>query len=169
MIMTVLLSTYFVNTLVMLMFFNPTPIIISIILQTILIAILLSIKMFSIWLPVILLLIMIGGMMILFMYMTSMIPNKHHSIKINIMILPAINLTIITLFIMNFLFPSTNFKSESMMTNKFFNLENFNMMTNLFSNNTYQITIFMAIYLLLTMIIIIKITNPWQGPLQHKN
>jgi len=75
-----------------------------------------------------------------------------------------------TFLFFNILLPTYNFKKETsrILTNIIDSNINFSL-NNIFSTLISPITIFMAIYLLLTIIIIIKITLPWEGPLQQKN
>nr|YP_009185928.1 NADH dehydrogenase subunit 6 [Phacomorphus fratyi]ALO70825.1 NADH deshydrogenase subunit 6 [Phacomorphus fratyi] len=110
------------------------------------------------WFSYILFLMMISGMLILFMYMTSIISNNKFKFSKILMI------TITTCFItMMFMSQYTNNLSNI----NFYN--NLNILINNFFNTpmTFLMLILM-IYLLLTLIATVKIINIKSGPLRQK-
>nr|QWB85841.1 NADH dehydrogenase subunit 6 [Dynamostes audax] len=138
-----------------------------IICQTIMISIITGTLNFSFWFSYIIFLIMVGGMLILFMYMTSIASNEKFKLSypltlfVTSMILMGLildtlidkNLTKM-MFKNEYLLNSTN--TENLMMIKYFN----------FPNNL--IYIMMIIYLLITLIMVVKITNIKYGPLRQK-
>nr|ALO76812.1 NADH deshydrogenase subunit 6 [Scirtidae sp. GENSP01] len=141
--------------------------------QTILMCMISGFYTYSLWLSYILFLIMIGGMLILFTYVTSMAPNEmfYFSNKmfatmiITILLIGAINIMVnkIIMFqmmknndMMNIMNSANIIKENNILLNKLYNKPN-NKITTLFIN-----------YLLLTMIMTTKITNIKQGPLRQK-
>nr|AOY40069.1 NADH dehydrogenase subunit 6 [Scolytinae sp. BMNH 1040351] len=122
------------------------------------------------WFSYILFLIMIGGMLIMFMYMTSVASNEKFQIPnlptmILITFISAMGLMLVffpdktmsSLPLTNMSTEALNFKATFMKPiTKFFNLPNF-----LFS-------IALMVYMLLTLIAVVKITDKKMGPLRQK-
>nr|YP_010498958.1 NADH dehydrogenase subunit 6 [Microtendipes umbrosus]UWR98454.1 NADH dehydrogenase subunit 6 [Microtendipes umbrosus] len=145
-------------------------------LQTIIISIFTGTLTKTFWFSYSLFLIFLGGMLILFMYMTSIASNETFKFSINKKPILFFFLTTI-LFMLLFFF--MNYKNILM--NKIFNMENqsmqnFNnliMENNLTLNKLYNfptniITILLINYLFLTLIVTVKITNIFEGPLRAK-
>nr|AND96162.1 NADH deshydrogenase subunit 6 [Euoniticellus fulvus] len=115
------------------------------------------------WFSYILFLIMIGGMLILFIYMTSVASNEKFNPSMNLMILSITTFTLwLSLYlIINPIYMKINYKNEIMQMNmintmltKYINFPN---------NYIYYLLI---IYLLITMLVIIQITNFKMGTLR---
>nr|YP_010446930.1 NADH dehydrogenase subunit 6 [Prosopocoilus laterotarsus]QNS37146.1 NADH dehydrogenase subunit 6 [Prosopocoilus laterotarsus maedaorum]UTM10037.1 NADH dehydrogenase subunit 6 [Prosopocoilus laterotarsus] len=119
------------------------------------------------WYSYIMLLIMIGGMLVLFMYMTNVASNE--KFKFSLPILIALTYGFIAISVLTLLSDqtilNTKFLINEIMTtpnplsslNKFLNFPAISLSTAL------------IIYLLITMIVIIKIINIKHGPLRHHN
>nr|AND96024.1 NADH deshydrogenase subunit 6 [Cleptocaccobius convexifrons] len=114
------------------------------------------------WYSYILFLIMIGGMLVLFIYMTSVASNEKFfpSIKLSILsMLILIWYTILFLFTDSYyLMMNSNLKNNNL---------NFNWSLNKYFNypNLY-IMYLLIIYLLITLIVVVKITNFKKGSLR---
>nr|YP_010250892.1 NADH dehydrogenase subunit 6 [Ips calligraphus]QTV76826.1 NADH dehydrogenase subunit 6 [Ips calligraphus] len=114
------------------------------------------------WYSYILFLIMIGGMLILFIYMTSIASNEKFFTPSKWKIL--IVWLIISIFILFYLFLLKDPMLEKMINSKwifFWLSENFKPWTlsKFFNEPFYQTIIFLMIYLFLTLIAIVKITG----------
>nr|YP_009502277.1 NADH dehydrogenase subunit 6 [Cacopsylla pyri]AWU48880.1 NADH dehydrogenase subunit 6 [Cacopsylla pyri] len=113
------------------------------------------------WLPLTLFLVMIGGLMILFLYITSICSNKKPNFT-----KPSLYqmtwMTLIIIFVSNF--QTLFFFDESMTLKDLHNLEFIKlfMPLNLFSSN------FMFLYLLIMLIIMIEILSLNKGPMRKK-
>nr|ALO76484.1 NADH deshydrogenase subunit 6 [Chapuisia ellenbergeri] len=136
--------------------------------QTIAIALMSNLLNLNSWYSYILFLIMIGGMLILFIYMTSVASNE--KFKFNSMIMLFILTNLIITFMM-FLLDQyyLNMMIQIFETKQF----NFNMNMNLsmmkyFNFPNYFIMIMMIIYLFITLIATVKITDFLYGPLRQK-
>nr|YP_009348216.1 NADH dehydrogenase subunit 6 [Sinopodisma wulingshanensis]APX55793.1 NADH dehydrogenase subunit 6 [Sinopodisma wulingshanensis] len=149
---------------------HPMSMMLFIILQTFLIGLMSGTMMESFWLSYILFLTFLGGMLVLFIYITSIASNEMFQPKSIIMIFSFI-LWIIILMILIVL-DKTMFmdffkNTESMNIN---NLINYQEMTfsleKLYNNPTFIITMFMMIYLFLALLAVVKITNINQGPIR---
>nr|ARH53789.1 NADH dehydrogenase subunit 6 [Cortodera humeralis] len=137
--------------------------------QTILISLITGVMNLNFWFSYILFLIMIGGLLILFIYMTSIASNE--KFKFSNKILNFIMLMI--------LFNLTIYFTDSYLFS--FNLDNFDLVN---QNNFYQNNISMSkflnwpnnlmiylmiLYLLITLIVVVKITKIKFGPLRQMN
>nr|ARH54673.1 NADH dehydrogenase subunit 6 [Stenurella nigra] len=136
-------------------------------LQTILISLITGMVNYNYWFSYILFLIMIGGMLILFIYMTSIASNEKFKFSYKLLML---SLMIMSLFIMTFIDLYLNEMnlnlSDTINQNKNYN---FNLSMNKFFNwPNNSITYLMIIYLLITLIAIVKITKIKYGPLRQK-
>nr|WBK02872.1 NADH dehydrogenase subunit 6 [Inocellia (Epinocellia) sp.] len=133
------------------------------IIQTLLISMITGFINNLFWFSYILFIIMIGGMMILFIYMTSLASNEKYQFSSSFFFLNfyLLLIFILMLIIMDpFYFNHINMNNE---TSIFFNLNK------LYNLNSKNITLINIIYLLFTLITVIKITNKNLGPLRQKN
>lgn len=169
-------------TTILLIFFNSFlftqtnhPIAIGIILlcQTLLTCVITGLVSKNFWFSYILFLILIGGILILFIYISSLASNE----KINFTLKPLIKLIIfVNLRIIIFLFADKFY-----LINWFFNEEiNYSLQLRLINENYLSLSkiynqpnnwiiILLISYLLLTLIIVVKITNLFIGPLRPKS
>nr|QWB85804.1 NADH dehydrogenase subunit 6 [Arhopalus rusticus] len=137
--------------------------------QTILISLITGMMNLNFWFSYILFLIMIGGMLILFIYMTSIASNEKFKFSYKLLMLTFIMMLIMTfllmiidLYYLNFsLFMYDNMKQMTMTNN--------NLSMNKYVNYPTNLVFFMIIiYLLITLIMVVKITNLNYGPLRQK-
>nr|UKO31653.1 NADH dehydrogenase subunit 6 [Dicrotendipes sp. YF-2022] len=156
---------------------HPLSMGILLMMQTMLIAIFSGTLTKTFWFSYSLFLIFLGGMLILFMYMTSIASNEMFKFSLNVKIMFMFMLFIMTAMLMIFIF---DFKM--LFFNKILNMDNLNFldMKNMFSENNLTlnklynfpmnlITILLINYLFLTLIATVKITNIFEGPLRPKN
>nr|QXI86639.1 NADH dehydrogenase subunit 6 [Koutabatermes spinifer] len=132
--------------------------------QTIMVCIISGTMYSSFWFSYILFMIMIGGMLVLFMYMTSLASNEMFSPS-NKMLL----ITLLTLPVLMHMMPTvTNNKEmnphDTMMENEI-------MMTTTVMYNQMMgtMTILLVVYMLMTLIVVVNIINVSKGPLRHMN
>nr|YP_009389831.1 NADH dehydrogenase subunit 6 [Pternoscirta caliginosa]ANJ44397.1 NADH dehydrogenase subunit 6 [Pternoscirta caliginosa] len=149
---------------------HPMSIMMNIIIQTILTSMMTGMVMESFWLSYILLLMFLGGMMVLFIYITSIVSNEMFSIKM-----------LYSIFILNmvFILSIIMYNSDKMMFMEMIkNTEKMNMnysinfkemstsLMKLYNNPTIIITMMMLIYLFIALLAVVKITNINQGPIR---
>nr|WCQ78439.1 NADH dehydrogenase subunit 6 [Agriotes sp. GTI-28] len=167
-----MMNLLYILTLFMSMTFmflsHPLSMGFTLLIQAILIAMITGMMSHNFWFSYILFMIMIGGMLVLFIYMTSVASNEKflYSNKLSMLMLTMMMTIIITMMIdpfMNFLI-STNTDMEMFKMNSMFSLS-LSKYINLPSN---WIMISMIIYLLITLIAVVKITNITYGPLRQK-
>nr|WRQ18131.1 NADH dehydrogenase subunit 6 [Coproporus sp.] len=150
---------------IMMMFLkHPLSMGMILLMQTILITLITGLLNFNFWYSYILFLIMIGGMLILFIYMTSIASNEKFNFSIYLYIYMFMSM-IISIFSLIFN-PLMNFYLKLEKKDFFFY---YNISLNKFINNPNNIILFLIIiYLLITLIAIVKISVHNSGPLRQK-
>nr|YP_010503054.1 NADH dehydrogenase subunit 6 [Paroeneis palaearcticus]UXD78928.1 NADH dehydrogenase subunit 6 [Paroeneis palaearcticus] len=159
------------------MFFINHPISMGllILLQTLLICLLLGMLINSYWFSYILFLVFLGGLLVLFIYVSSIASNElmnfHLINKFNFMLPPMILLIAILLKNnLNWLNFSIN-EDMNNFINMFLFFYNENNINSFFPYNWRNggLMIMMIIYLFITLIAVVKITNIFFGPLRSFN
>nr|UAM92174.1 NADH dehydrogenase subunit 6 [Deleaster bactrianus] len=131
--------------------------------QITLIALMMTLISNNSWFSYILFIIMVGGLLILFIYMTSLASNEKFKFSFKIMIL---NITNIMFMFLTYFIDQMNFN----LMNKF-NFNNYMININMnkfFIFPSYFIMIMIIIYLFITLIAVVKISNFKSGPLRQK-
>nr|QOX09887.1 NADH dehydrogenase subunit 6 [Limassolla sp. XZ-2020] len=140
---------------------NPMSLGFMLMMQTIMTILFMNLIMESSWFVMITFLMMIGGLLILFTYMSSMASNEKFKIKLNMMLL------LIIIFLMMDEMIMQNQIKETMSLNKFF-LSDLSLMK-IYNNKSMMLTLMMILYLLLTMISVTKMVKHHKGPLRNIN
>nr|YP_009499550.1 NADH dehydrogenase subunit 6 [Anastrangalia sequensi]ASL05664.1 NADH dehydrogenase subunit 6 [Anastrangalia sequensi] len=137
--------------------------------QTILISIITGLLTYNFWFSYILFLIMIGGMLILFIYMTSIASNEKFKFSYKLFLMMMIMLTL--MFLANMIDSYFNYINLNIQDlNTMIMLKPYNLSMTKFMNWPNNMIIFMMItYLLITLIAVVKITKIQYGPLRQKN
>nr|APX40249.1 NADH dehydrogenase subunit 6 [Psylliodes circumdatus] len=163
-----MLPLLLMNTLMFMFLNHPLSSGLILLTQTILTAFLSGFMNYNFWYSYILFLIMVGGMLILFIYMTSVASNEKFKFNKNLIMIILFStmiillLMFIDLYYLNYFFNIQDMKnmninySNNLSLKKYFNYPNFNMM------------IMMITYLFITLIAVVKITNNSYGPLRQK-
>nr|YP_010464233.1 NADH dehydrogenase subunit 6 [Strongylium pinfaense]UUL71610.1 NADH dehydrogenase subunit 6 [Strongylium pinfaense] len=163
--MSILLSMNTTMTILFLMMKHPLSMGMTLLIQTTIISLMTTKMNSNSWFSYILFLIMIGGMLILFMYMTSIASNEKFKTNMKmIFITPTIPVIIIaTKNSMN----SSLSNSEMEKMNLFTEM---NMTMNKYINFPLSMTlVFLMMYLLLALIATVKITEFKQGSIRQMN
>nr|UEP16616.1 NADH dehydrogenase subunit 6 [Botanophila rubrifrons] len=138
--------------------------------QTTMICIISSLMTNSFWYSYILFLIFIGGMLVLFIYVTSLASNEMFSFSMKLMIISFIffiTLMIILMFFdKKFLIMYSNLEINSIINMNSYLMENSISVNKLYNYPNNMMTILLINYLLITLIVIIKITKLYKGPLR---
>nr|ATD12226.1 NADH dehydrogenase subunit 6 [Dryadomorpha sp. EMHAU-2015-Zz060407] len=135
---------------------NPMSLGIMLFTQTFLSTMLMAKILSSSWMPMIMFLMLIGGLLILFMYMSSIASNEKFKttskmfLILIMLMLPIEEFTLDTQMKENMMF----FSKEMISMNK------------MFSKKVIIITMFLFCYLILTMIVVTKIVKIFKGPLR---
>nr|YP_010833717.1 NADH dehydrogenase subunit 6 [Tympanophyllum maximum]WFP43225.1 NADH dehydrogenase subunit 6 [Tympanophyllum maximum] len=167
--------------LVMTFMFNltkhPVSMTITIILQTLILSLSMSLITKTFWMSYILFLVFLGGMLILFLYITSIASNELFSFQpTNKILLTSLMISMPLVIILYFkdqtlmnLFNSNSDTHPLTSTNLFISTSSQHLMLlKLYNTPTSILTIILMIYLFLTLIAIVKITNIFLGPLRSK-
>lgn len=160
MIINTIIIMIFIINLIFLFIFHPLAIIFVLILQTILISIMIySITQFP-WFSYTLILVFLGGILILFTYISNIASNEIFKPNLKILF-PLIIAPAITIFITR---PKQNLSSErkTLSSEQFSNLTIFKP----FSLSIIPITLLIASYIILTLLTVVKISKINQGPLR---
>nr|YP_010439627.1 NADH dehydrogenase subunit 6 [Lacera procellosa]UTC33515.1 NADH dehydrogenase subunit 6 [Lacera procellosa] len=175
--MTKMILSFLITFITFFMMFlnNPLSMGLMILLQTLLICMLSGMLIKTYWFSYILFLTFLGGLLVLFIYVSSIASNELFKPSFNtklfmmlfIMLMMIIQLLFMNnLYWMNFSFNSdmNNFISLSL----FMNNENKINLSKLYNNQTFMIMLMLIIYLFITLIAVVKITNIFYGPLRSK-
>nr|QUO99371.1 NADH dehydrogenase subunit 6 [Atkinsoniella xanthonota]QZH44561.1 NADH dehydrogenase subunit 6 [Atkinsoniella xanthonota] len=141
--------------------FNPMSMGIILLLQTTLMTMIMNKMMFSSWFSMITFLMMMGGLLILFMYMSSIASNEKFKMKMNL-----------TFMIFIFILISEEMMNENQVNeeqNMILSTLSYSSMTKLYNKKSMLITMALVLYLLLTMIVVTKIVKHHEGPLRSKS
>nr|UFZ12849.1 NADH dehydrogenase subunit 6 [Chloronia mexicana] len=149
---------------------HPLAMGLILLIQTISICLSSGLLLKTFWFSYILFLIMLGGMLVLFIYMTSLASNEMFSISINNLMINLLMIMSIMLILFTDSFNSLSLLMNWDMTklNLFIN-ENSIDLLKLYNFPTMNLTILLINYLFLTLIVIVKITNMNNGPLRQMN
>nr|UFQ24240.1 NADH dehydrogenase subunit 6 [Anopheles albitarsis] len=153
---------------------HPLSMGLMLLIQTFLTCLITSIYMKTFWFSYVLFLIFLGGMLILFIYVTSLSSNEMFSMSFS---LTMISLIIFSIFSILFFFIDKSL-IEQFITNM--EMEKLSNMNNLINENilslnkmynfpTNLITLLLINYLFLTLLVTVKITKKFYGPLRPMN
>nr|YP_009738150.1 NADH dehydrogenase subunit 6 [Cephalopina titillator]QIB71456.1 NADH dehydrogenase subunit 6 [Cephalopina titillator] len=124
----------------------------------------------SFWYSYILFLIFLGGMLVLFIYVTSLASNEMFSMKKNLTMMYLLLLLTSSLLLMimdnNKLLNYHNLETKLMDHTNMFMEENSLSLNKLYNYPSNLMTILLMNYLLITLIAIVKITDFSKGPLR---
>nr|YP_009995946.1 NADH dehydrogenase subunit 6 [Plagiodera versicolora]QNQ64897.1 NADH dehydrogenase subunit 6 [Plagiodera versicolora] len=168
MILTIFVSMWVLS--IMIVFLNhPLSMGMILLCQTILISMLTGMMNLNFWFSYILFLIMIGGMLILFIYMTSIASNEKFKISYKLLMLCVMILIMLFMLFLLTDFFYFNLKiniSDMTLSNS---MNNFKLSMNKYMNYPQNMILFMIIlYLLIILIMVVKITSTNYGPLRQK-
>nr|YP_010946944.1 NADH dehydrogenase subunit 6 [Sigmella digitalis]WGO57701.1 NADH dehydrogenase subunit 6 [Sigmella digitalis] len=158
MTMSISISTSFLFTQIK----HPLSMGLILLIQTILISLMSGMITQSFWFSYILLIVFLGGMLILFIYVTSLASNEMFFMSTKMLIMMIIMTSMMILLLKNIKPFMQN--TESM---NFFPMNNAEMLMKLYNQPTKTITVILASYLFLTLITVVKITNLHKGPLRQ--
>nr|YP_010447344.1 NADH dehydrogenase subunit 6 [Piophila casei]UTN43264.1 NADH dehydrogenase subunit 6 [Piophila casei] len=153
---------------------HPLAMGLMLLIQTILICLITGLMTKSFWFSYILFLIFLGGMLVLFIYVTSLASNEMFSLSMKLTI---------SSFILLFILMTSAFFMDKLSTSLFYMNNEMESLTNLYSyftenalslNKLYNyptnlINILLMNYLLITLIAVVKITKLFYGPLRLMN
>nr|QUL58782.1 NADH dehydrogenase subunit 6 [Sarcophila rasnitzyni] len=170
MIQWILLSLLFIFSFIFMNMKHPLAMGLTLLIQTTLICLTSGLMSKTFWFSYILFLVFLGGMLVLFIYVTSLASNEMFSlsIKLSIISLMIFFLSMITLFMLdkNLLIQYSNLEVNSIFNMNSYFLENALTLNKLYNHPTNLLTIMLMNYLLITLIAVVKITKLFKGPLR---
>lgn len=137
--------------------------------QTLVICAITALINYYVWFSYILFLIFLGGMLVLFIYITSLASNEmfQFSFKISLLFLGTLALALLLILVIDPLLLDFKIAASDMQT---YIRSSYNnqmvLIRNIYSSNTMTTTLFIILYLLLTLIVVVKITYTFLGPLR---
>ena len=144
-------------------------------LQSIIIRVTTGILLKTFWFSYVLFLVFVGGILVLFIYVTSLASNEifNFSIKIFFFFFFFFRILNLIFFLFDKRFNLMNFESIDRIARNF-STKRFYQENILFINKLYNfpinfITIILIIYLFLTLVAVVKIINIFEGPLRPKS
>nr|UMR55037.1 NADH dehydrogenase subunit 6 [Theretra japonica] len=172
--MTLSMLIFFMS--IMMYFMNhPLSMGMLILFQTLLTCLLSGMLIKTYWFSYILFLVFLGGLLVLFIYVSSIASNEMFLLSNNMKITFIVMLIMMISF--QFMFTKNlnwmNLINNSEMNNflnfMFFNNENKINLNKLYNNNSSMLMLLLIIYLFITLIAVVKITNIFFGPLRTFN
>nr|QZK21620.1 NADH dehydrogenase subunit 6 [Amitermes sp. ANIC 0900] len=141
---------------------HPMAMGLMLLIQTTMVCLISGTMYMSFWFSYILFMIMIGGMLVLFMYMTSLASNEMFSPS-NKMIMATLTLLPILMYIMPTVTNNKEMNTHStMMENEILTTT-----TVMYNQMMGTMTTLLVLYMLLTLIVVVNIINVSKGPLRQ--
>nr|AQP26608.1 NADH dehydrogenase subunit 6 [Kemneritermes sarawakensis] len=141
---------------------HPLAMGLMLLLQTTMVCIISGAMYKTFWFSYILFMIMIGGMLVLFMYMTSLASNEMFS--------PS-NKMLMTMLVMlpalSYMMPTVTNNKEMVMHETIMENEITTTTTVMYNQMMGTMTTLLVLYMLLTLIVVVNIINVSKGPLRH--
>nr|YP_010691274.1 NADH dehydrogenase subunit 6 [Drosophila equinoxialis]WBU93833.1 NADH dehydrogenase subunit 6 [Drosophila equinoxialis] len=169
-----LYSLILTTSIIFINMIHPLAMGLTLLIQTVLICLITGLMTKSFWYSYILFLIFLGGMLVLFIYVTSLASNEMFNLSIKLTLFSFFLMfifTVISFFIdktsISFFF--LNNEMESIFNLNSYFLENSLSLNKLYNFPTNFITILLMNYLLITLIVVVKITKLFKGPLRMMN
>nr|YP_010138716.1 NADH dehydrogenase subunit 6 [Compsilura concinnata]QQJ94223.1 NADH dehydrogenase subunit 6 [Compsilura concinnata] len=165
----ILFSLMFTFNFIFMFMKHPLTMGMMLLIQTMLICMMTGLITKTFWFSYILFLVFIGGMLVLFIYITSLASNEMFSLSMKLMIISIMMFIIFTIYLIffnkNFL-QYKNLEISSITNLNSFFMENSLSVNKLYNYPTNMLTILLMNYLLITLIAVIKITKLFKGPLR---
>nr|AMH85353.1 NADH dehydrogenase subunit 6 [Drosophila unipunctata] len=174
MLQLIIYSMILISSIIFINMIHPLAMGLTLLFQTILICLITGLMTKSFWFSYILFLIFLGGMLVLFIYVTSLASNEmfNLSIKLTMFSFSFMIILMLVTFIIDknsSLFIFLNNEMENISNMNSYILENSLSLNKLYNFPTNLVTILLMNYLLITLIVVVKITNMQKGPLRIMN
>nr|ADE18193.1 NADH dehydrogenase subunit 6 [Bombyx mandarina]ADE18206.1 NADH dehydrogenase subunit 6 [Bombyx mandarina]ADE18518.1 NADH dehydrogenase subunit 6 [Bombyx mandarina]ADE18687.1 NADH dehydrogenase subunit 6 [Bombyx mandarina]ANA57205.1 NADH dehydrogenase subunit 6 [Bombyx mandarina] len=172
----ILSSMLIMMTSIMYFMNHPLSMGMMILMQTMITCMISGMLIKTYWFSYILFLIFLGGLLVLFIYVSSIASNELFLFNLNMKTLNIIIMMIIIIMMMYFI----NIKYNNLIENNsemnklftkmlFFNDENKINLNKMYNNQTSFLTMMLIIYLFVNLVAVVKITNIFYGPLRSSN
>nr|ALO77622.1 NADH deshydrogenase subunit 6 [Cantharidae sp. GENSP01] len=161
-----IMNIMFMLTLVFSMMTHPLSMGLTLLMQVVMVAMLTGTLSANFWFSYILFMIMVGGMLVLFIYMTSIASNEKFSVSMTFYLMMGV--TVISSLGMSLMenYPKWMLSMNTDMLMKM-NTTMFEMsLSKYFMSTSMMMMMVLIVYLLVTLIAVVKITNVSYGPLR---
>nr|YP_011002199.1 NADH dehydrogenase subunit 6 [Dicranoptycha shandongensis]WPO01004.1 NADH dehydrogenase subunit 6 [Dicranoptycha shandongensis] len=153
---------------------HPLAMGLTLLIQTFLICLITGSLAKTFWFSYILFLVFLGGMLVLFIYVTSLASNEMFSFSLTLamwLLLLFLSFMLIFIIIDKMIINNiiNNIEMNMITASTMFMPENSINLIKLYNFPTNYTTLLLINYLFLTLIIIVKISNNFYGPLRNKN
>nr|UPX88522.1 NADH dehydrogenase subunit 6 [Zwicknia bifrons]UPX88535.1 NADH dehydrogenase subunit 6 [Zwicknia bifrons] len=153
---------------------HPLAMGMMLLLQTLLICLLTGVMAQSFWFSYVLFLVFLGGMLVLFIYVTSLASNEMFSLSMKMTLFLVLPISIIGII---FLTTDGSVWLSNLLNNDTLNMTDILLyqeaavtpLLKLYNQPTSFITLMLVLYLFLTLIAVVKITSISYGPLRQSN
>nr|APD14898.1 NADH dehydrogenase subunit 6 [Eupolyphaga sp. NS-2016] len=142
---------------------HPLAMGLTLLMQTMIMCLISGLMVQTFWFSYVLFLIFLGGMLVLFIYVTSLASNEMFNLSTKMMMTSALLTMLMTMMVMKMPQNNTDLINQEMIMNN----ENILLLMKLYNSSSSLITILLASYLFLTLIAVVKITNISKGPLRQ--
>nr|UZA61275.1 NADH dehydrogenase subunit 6 [Endeis sp. JZ-2022] len=144
------------------MIFNYPPfmLVMIILIQTLLCSMMMWMMAESFWMAYILILIFLGGMLVIFIYMASINSNQKINFKFSMVKMNTMSMVLITLYVMS------QMNSELLMGGAPHHKSLTNNINKMYESSSSMTTLIMAIYLMITLFILVMLSKKFKGPLK---
>nr|AQP28284.1 NADH dehydrogenase subunit 6 [Sinocapritermes sp. 1 TB-2017] len=140
---------------------HPLAMGMMLLLQTTMVCIISGTMYSTFWFSYILFMIMIGGMLVLFMYMTSLASNEMFSPSNKMLMM------LMTLPVLSYMMPTVINNKEMNMHETMMENEITTTTTVMYNQMMGMMTTLLVLYMLMTLIVVVNIINVSKGPLRH--
>nr|YP_010037323.1 NADH dehydrogenase subunit 6 [Dacus trimacula]QQW48099.1 NADH dehydrogenase subunit 6 [Dacus trimacula]WCB98317.1 NADH dehydrogenase subunit 6 [Dacus trimacula] len=169
-----LYSSTVISSVIFIQMNHPLAMGLMLLIQTLQICLLTGLMTKSFWFSYILFLIFLGGMLVLFIYVTSLASNEMFSLSMKLtLICTSIMLMLMLISLLmdktTMSYFLTTLETQNYFNHDLFMPENTLSLYKLYNFPTNLITIMLMNYLLITLIAVVKITNLFYGPLRPMN
>nr|QNE85463.1 NADH dehydrogenase subunit 6 [Nanna flavipes] len=149
---------------------HPLAMGLTLLIQTTLVSMSSGLMTKSFWFSYILFLVFLGGMLVLFIYVTSLASNEMFSLSIKLSLISIIIFMMMMFMLIfidkNNLMNYSNTEMQLISNANSYMMENYLSLNKLYNYPNNLLTILLMNYLLITLIAIVKITNLFKGPLR---
>nr|WNL54004.1 NADH dehydrogenase subunit 6 [Microcerotermes aff. sikorae] len=159
--MKLLMSMSTITSLMFTQMKHPLAMGLMLLIQTTMVCLISGTMYKSFWFSYILFMIMIGGMLVLFMYMTSLASNEMFSPSNKMMMMFT------TLPVLMYMMPTVTNNKEMCSHDTMTENEIMTTTTVMYNQMMGIMTTLLVLYMLLTLIVVVNIINVYSGPLRH--
>nr|QXT44268.1 NADH dehydrogenase subunit 6 [Apicotermes occultus] len=159
-----IMSTSTMTSLMFTQMKHPLAMGMMLLLQTTMVCLISGTMYKSFWFSYILFMIMIGGMLVLFMYMTSLASNEMFSPSNKMM-----TVTLMLLPILTYMMPAVTNNKEMSPHDTMMENEVTTTTTVMYNQMMGTMTTLLVLYMLMTLIVVVNIINVSKGPLRQTN